>query len=50
MAHSQTNFILARLTEADFRVIEADLQDVDLPVHKILERSRRRIDNALSAY
>ena len=45
MAHSQTNFILARLTEADFRVIEADLQQVDLPVHKILERSHRRIDN-----
>jgi CRP-like cAMP-binding protein len=45
MAHSQTNFILARLTEADFRVIEADLQDVDLPVHKILERSHRRIDS-----
>ena len=45
MANSQTNFILARLTEADFRVIEADLQDVDLPVHKILERSHRRINS-----
>ena len=45
MANSQTNLILARLTEVDFRVIEADLQDVDLPVHKILERSHRRIDS-----
>jgi CRP-like cAMP-binding protein len=45
MANSQTNFVLARLTEADFRVIEADLQDVDLPVHKMLERSHRRIDS-----
>ena len=45
MVHSQTNSILSRLTEADFRVIEADLLDVDLPVHKILERSHRRIDS-----
>ena len=45
MANSQTNLILARLTEVDFRVIEADLQDVDLPVRKVLERSNRRIDS-----
>ncbi len=45
MANSQTNLILAGLTESDFRVIEADLQDVDLPVRKVLERSYRRIDS-----
>ncbi len=45
MAHSQPNQILARLTTADFRVIEADLEHVDLPVHKVLERSNRRIDS-----
>ena len=45
MAHSQPNLILSRLTESDFRVIEADLQDVDLPVRKILERPHRRIDS-----
>lgn len=45
MAHSQPNLILARLTAADFRLIESDLEDVDLPVHKVLERSHRRIDS-----
>lgn len=45
MAHSQPNLILAGLTAADFRLIESDLVDVDLPVHKILERSNRRIDS-----
>jgi CRP-like cAMP-binding protein len=45
MAHSQPNLILSRLTQSDFRVIEADLQDVDLPVRKILERAHRRIDS-----
>ena len=43
MAHSQPNLILSRLTQMDFRIIEADLVDVDLPVRKILERSHRRI-------
>ena len=45
MAHSQPNLILSRLTQMDFRIIEADLVDVDLPVRKILERSHRRIDS-----
>lgn len=45
MAHSQSNLILSRLTEADFRLIEADLEEVDLPVRKVLERPRRRIDS-----
>jgi CRP-like cAMP-binding protein len=45
MAHSQPNLILARLTAADFRLIESDLVDVDLPVRKMLERSHRRIDS-----
>ncbi len=45
MAQTQPNLILARLSQADFRLIEADLEDVDLPVHKTLERSRRRIDS-----
>ena len=32
MARSQTNLILSRLTDSDFWLIEADLEDVDLPV------------------
>jgi CRP-like cAMP-binding protein len=44
MAHSQANLILSRLTAADRRLIEDDLEAVDLPVRKILERPRRRID------
>jgi CRP-like cAMP-binding protein len=45
MAHSQPNLILSRLTDSDFRFIEADLEDVDLPVRKVLEQSHRRIDS-----
>ena len=45
MAHSQANLILSRLTDSDFRLIEADLEDVDLPVRKVLEQSHRRIDS-----
>jgi CRP-like cAMP-binding protein len=45
MAHSQSNLILSRLTEADFLLIEAGLEEVDLPVRKVLERPRRRIDS-----
>ena len=40
MAHSQPNLILSRLTDSDFGLIEADLEDVDLPVRKVLERTR----------
>ena len=40
-----TQSILSRLTDSDFRLIEADLEDVDLPVRKILEQSHRRIDS-----
>ena len=45
MAHSQTNLILSRLTDSDFNLIEADLEDVDLPVRKVLEQPQRRIDS-----
>ena len=45
MARSQPNLILSRLTDSDFRLIEADLEDVDLPVRKVLEQSHRRIDS-----
>src|SRR3984893_3469869 len=45
MVRSQPNLILSRLTGSDFRLIEADLEDVDLPVRKILEQSHRRIDS-----
>jgi CRP-like cAMP-binding protein len=45
MAHSQSNLILSRLTEADFLLIEAGLEEVDLPVRKVLERPRRRINS-----
>jgi hypothetical protein len=31
MAHSQPNLILSRLSDSDFRLIKADLEDVDLP-------------------
>jgi len=45
MVRSQPNLILSRLTASDFRLIEADLEDVDLPVRKVLEQSHRRIDS-----
>ena len=45
MARSQPNLILSRLTDRDFRLIEADLEDVDLPVRKVLEQQQRRIDS-----
>ena len=45
MVPSQTNLILSRLTDSDFKLIEADLEDVDLPVRKILEQPHRRIDS-----
>ena len=45
MAHSQPNLILSRLTGSDFRLIEADLEEVDLPVRKVLEQTHRRIDS-----
>jgi CRP-like cAMP-binding protein len=45
MAHCQQNSILSCLAERDFKLIEADLEDVDLPVRKVLERAHRRIDS-----
>jgi CRP-like cAMP-binding protein len=45
MATSQPNLILSRLTETDRRLIEGDLEAVDLPLRKILERPRRRIES-----
>lgn len=44
MAHSQANLVLSQLTVSDFQLLEGDLEEVDLPVRKILERPRRRID------
>ena len=45
MVHTQPNFILSGLIETDLCSIEADLEDVDLPVSKILERAHRRVDS-----
>ena len=42
MIRSQPNLILARLTDSDFKLIEADLEDVDLPVRKVLEQPTGR--------
>jgi two-component sensor histidine kinase/PAS domain-containing protein len=39
--HLQPNLILSRLTGSEFRLIEADLEDVDLPVRKVLEQPLR---------
>lgn len=38
------NRILARLSRADYQLLEPDLQAVDLPVKKSLEIRKRRID------
>ena len=45
MVHIQPNFILSGLIETDLCSIEADLEDVDLPVSKMLERAHRRVDS-----
>jgi CRP-like cAMP-binding protein len=39
------NRILARLSRADYQLLEPDLEAVDLPVKKSLERRKRRIDH-----
>jgi CRP-like cAMP-binding protein len=39
------NFILLHIADVDFRRLEGDLKQVDLPVRKILERRLRRIDS-----
>jgi CRP-like cAMP-binding protein len=38
------NRILARLSRADYELLEPDLEPVDLPVKKALETRKRRID------
>jgi CRP-like cAMP-binding protein len=45
MAPSQPNLILSHLTDSDFKFIEADLEDIALPVRKVLEQPQRRIDS-----
>jgi CRP-like cAMP-binding protein len=42
---SSRNCILARLGAADYRLLESDLEAVDLPLRKVLERSQRRVEN-----
>ena len=45
MASSQPNLILSRLTDSDFKLIEADLEDVELLVRKVMEQPQRRIES-----
>jgi CRP-like cAMP-binding protein len=45
MASTTTNLILSHLTDSDFKLIEAHLQNVELPVRKVLEQSQRTIDS-----
>jgi len=42
---SSRNCILSRLAAADFRLLKPDLEAVDLPLRKVLERRQRRVDN-----
>jgi CRP-like cAMP-binding protein len=42
---SSRNWILSHLGVADFRLLEPDLEAVDLPLRKVLERRHRRVDN-----
>ena len=39
------NFILSRVADADFGLLKPDLDAVNLPVRKVLERRDRRIDS-----
>ena len=41
---SSRNCILSRLEAADYRLLEPDLEAVDLPLRKVLERRQRRVD------
>ena len=44
MAHIP-NLILSRLSKSDHRLIESDLEAVNLPLRKVLERPRRHCDS-----
>ena len=39
----QRNFILSRLSSADFRLLEPHLEPIDLPMRKVLERRGKPI-------
>lgn len=39
------NLILSRLSAADLQLLEPDLEAVELPIRKVLERRQRRIDS-----
>ena len=45
LSRSSRNCILSRLGAADFRLLEPDLEAVDLPLRKVLEQRQRRVDN-----
>lgn len=44
-SRSPQNLVLSRLTSADFGILQPDLEPVDLPIRKVLERRQRRIDS-----
>jgi CRP-like cAMP-binding protein len=44
MANSPSNQILARLSAGDARLLEANLEAVDLPINRQLERRNKRTD------
>src|SRR4051794_27579320 len=39
------NLILARLSDTDFKLLEAHLEEVELPLRAVLERPNSRIDS-----
>ena len=43
-ARNTSNLIISRLTNSDFAMLQPDLQPVDLPVRKVLERRLKRVD------
>ena len=45
LSRGSRNCILSRLGAADFRLLEPDLEAVDLPLRKVLEQRQRRVDN-----
>jgi CRP-like cAMP-binding protein len=44
LARNTRNAILSQLSDADFRLLEPNLDAVDLPLRKTLERCQRKID------
>jgi hypothetical protein len=43
MATPQRNLILSRLAPRDFELLEPSLEEVDLPLRKVLDRGRQKI-------